>query len=59
MRDSTYAFILDITSMNFTRSIFSDICTLRFDFETFTTAGPTATDDSTNCVDTFKVTAVS
>ena len=24
----------------------SDICTMRLDFETFTTAGPTATDDS-------------
>ena len=38
--------------------MFSDVCTLRFDFESFTTAGPTATDDSTTCVDTFQVTAV-
>ena len=36
-----------------------DICFLRFDFETFTTAGPTATDDSNGCPDTFAVTAVS
>ena len=35
------------------------MCTLRLDFETFTTAGPTATDDSVACVDTFKATAVS
>jgi len=34
-----------------------DICFLRFDFETFTTAGPTATDDSNGCPDTFAVTA--
>ena len=32
---------------------------MRLDFETFTTAGPTATDDSVACVDTFKATSVS
>ena len=37
--------------------VFSDICTVRLDFESFITAGPTATDDSTACVDSFKVTA--
>ena len=36
---------------------FSDVCTVRLDFESFITAGPTATDDSTACVDSFKVTA--
>lgn len=34
-----------------------DVCALRFDFETFTTAGPTDSIDATTCVDTFKVTA--
>ena len=36
---------------------FSDVCTVRLDFDNFITAGPTATDDSTACVDSFKVTA--
>ena len=35
------------------------MCFIRLDFETFTTAGPTATDDSVACVDSFAVTAVS
>ena len=52
-------FILDATLLVNNNWQFSDICTLRFDFESFTTAGPTATDDSTTCVDTFQVTAVS
>lgn len=38
---------------------FLDICTLRFDFETFTTAAPTCTNDNCNCVDSFQITAVS
>lgn len=36
-----------------------DICSLRFDFETFTTAAPTCTNDNCNCVDSFQITAVS
>jgi len=35
----------------------TDVCSLRFDFESFTTAGPTKTDDSVACVDSFQVTA--
>ena len=38
---------------------FLDVCALRFDFETFTTAGPTLTTDNSDCVDTFQVTSVS
>ena len=38
-------------------SFFSDICTVRLDFESFITAGPTTTDDTTACVDSFKATA--
>ena len=38
--------------------IFTDICTLRLDFETFTTAGPTTTSDAAAAVDTFQVTTV-
>jgi len=34
-----------------------DVCSLRLDFESFTTAGPTSTDDSNACIDTFQVTA--
>ena len=37
----------------------TEICTLRLDFETFTTAGPTLTNDNNGCPDTFAVTAVS
>ncbi len=37
---------------------FTDICTLRLDFETFTTAGPTSTSDVTAAVDTFQVSTV-
>ena len=37
--------------------LFSDICTVRLDFEAFITAGPTTTDDTTACVDSFKATA--
>jgi len=33
------------------------ICSLRLDFETFTTAGPTLTNDNNGCPDTFAVTA--
>ena len=36
----------------------NDVCSLRFDFDSFTTAGPTATDDSNGCPDSFAVTAV-
>ena len=35
------------------------MCSLRLDFESFTTAGPTKTDDSVACIDSFQVTAVS
>ena len=37
---------------------FTDVCTLRLDFETFTTAGPTSTSDVTAAVDTFQVSTV-
>jgi hypothetical protein len=33
----------------------NEVCTLRLDFETFTTAGPTSTSDVTAAVDTFQV----
>ena len=36
---------------------FSDVCTVRLDFESFITAGPTTTNDATACVDSFKATA--
>ena len=38
---------------------FSDICTMRLDFETFTTAGPTTTDDNSPpaAIDSFTVVA--
>ena len=39
--------------------LFVDVCSLRLDFESFTTAGPTKTDDSVACIDSFQVTAVS
>jgi len=35
----------------------SDVCALRLDFETFTTAGPTGGSDNTAAIDTFQVTA--
>ena len=35
------------------------VCSLRFDFETFTTAGPTTTVDANGCPDTLVITAVS
>lgn len=34
----------------------SDVCTLRLDFETFTTSGPTGGSDATAAVDTFTIT---
>jgi len=34
----------------------SDVCTLRLDFETFTTAGPTTTSDVNAAVDTLQIT---
>ena len=37
----------------------SDVCTIRFDFESFTTAGPTLTTDANACVDSMTVTSVS
>jgi len=44
------------TAISFTVAKCSaDICTLRLDFETFTTAGPTSTSDVTAAVDTFQV----
>ena len=43
--------------MSFILSV--DVCSLRLDFESFTTAGPTKTDDSVACIDSFQVTAVS
>merc|ERR1711884_915270 len=35
----------------------SDVCALRLDFETFTTAGPTGGSDNTAAIDTFQITA--
>jgi len=34
----------------------ADVCTLRLDFETFTTAGPTGGSDNTAAIDTFQIT---
>merc|ERR1739848_862846 len=34
----------------------SEVCTLRLDFETFTTAGPTGGSDATVAIDTFQIT---
>merc|ERR1712156_931828 len=34
----------------------ADVCTLRLDFETFTTAGPTGGSDNTAATDTFQIT---
>jgi len=45
------------TAISFTvQKCSADICTLRLDFETFTTAGPTTTSDAAAAVDTFQVT---
>ena len=38
---------------------FLDVCTIRLDFESFTTAGPTLTTDANACVDSMTVTSVS
>merc|ERR1711899_324847 len=47
------------TAISFTvQKCSADICTLRLDFETFTTAGPTPTSDAAAAVDTFQVTTV-
>ena len=41
------------------KKLYLDICWLRLDFETFTTQGPAATEETAGdlCVDTFTVTA--
>ena len=46
------------------KKLYSDICWLRLDFETFTMEGPTATDEGATtagtgaCKDTFTVTSI-
>ena len=47
-----------VSFINFISLIFLDVCALRLDFETFTTAGPTGGSDNTAAIDTFQVTAV-
>jgi len=45
------------TALSFTiAKCATEVCTLRLDFETFTTAGPTGGSDNTAAIDTFQIT---
>ena len=48
--------ITNVISMYF--KILTGVCTLRLDFESFTTAGPVGTSDVTAAIDTFQITTV-
>ena len=53
-----YIWFLTVFSIILANHI-SDVCSIRLDFESFTTAGPTLTTDANACVDSMTVTAVS